>query len=318
MIVAARWGLSSMSSENSSRISGEKKLLIRIDRFNSEMMKTVSLDEITRGESWIGLGIAGNQAGHLSQAGEAGDFTDVVAEENAPKGMFPWYIPGHESFLSTNPVSSSTVTSKEGDPIQPEPEIGLVVEFHYAEGDVVESLSVRGFSAFNDFSRRIPAPKISLKKNWGPASQGLADKILPVEDFHLSGGLIDQFRLGCYVVRSGELLQYGEDTAVSDYCYFNQKLVDWIIHQINTQQDVGPLEQIGAMVNQVRPSFAVIGIGATCYTEFGNSAERFVQVGDEVIVVAYDQRQLTQDQVEEQLRTGAELEGALVLRQTVS
>ena len=43
----------------------------------------------------IGLGVAGNFAGHLEQAGESADFVDVVvADQNAPKGIFPFYLPG--------------------------------------------------------------------------------------------------------------------------------------------------------------------------------------------------------------------------------
>ena len=59
----------------------------------------------------IGLGVAGNFAGHLEQAGEASDFVDVVVEDAAaPKGIFPFYVPGSgPHFLHTNPVSSSEI-----------------------------------------------------------------------------------------------------------------------------------------------------------------------------------------------------------------
>lgn len=264
-------------------------------------MKT--LVEITNGQDWVGLGIAGNQAEHLNQAGEAEDFKDVVAFENAPKGMFPWYIPGSESFLGVNPLSSSELKLKEEDPLQPEPEIGLVVEFQYAEtsdtaNKVLESLSVLGFSAFNDCSRRIPASKISHKKNWGAASQGMAEAILPIQDFTAKGGVIESFRLACYLKRDGEVLQYGKDTAVSDYCYFNNALTEWIVNQINTQQDNGPLEPIGAMLAEIKPQYGVIGIGATCYTEFGNSDERFLKEGDTIFVAAYDSNKHSVNEVE--------------------
>ena len=43
----------------------------------------------------IGLGVAGNFAGHLEQAGEADDFKDLVIKDaDAPKGIFPFYVPG--------------------------------------------------------------------------------------------------------------------------------------------------------------------------------------------------------------------------------
>ena len=40
------------------------------------------------------FGVAGNFTGHLEQAGEAKDFENVkTAEVNAPKALFPTYIP---------------------------------------------------------------------------------------------------------------------------------------------------------------------------------------------------------------------------------
>ena len=42
----------------------------------------------------ICLGVAGNFAHHLEQAGELEDFKDVVtATPDAPKGIFPFYLP---------------------------------------------------------------------------------------------------------------------------------------------------------------------------------------------------------------------------------
>lgn len=267
-------------------------------------MKTLA--EITKGQNWVGLGIAGNQAEHLNQAGEADDFKDVVALENAPKGIFPWYLPGSDSFLAVNPLSSSKINLNGDDPLQPEPEIALVVKFQYADSTetsdkVLDGLSVIGFSAFNDCSRRIPAAKISHKKNWGEASQGMAEAVIPINDFTTAGGAIDQYRLCCYLERDGELLQYGKDTAVSDYCYLNETLVEWIVKQINTQTDNGPLEAIGAMLAESKPAYGVIGIGATCYSDFGNSEQRFLEADDTIIVAAYDSRQLSKNDVEKRL-----------------
>ncbi|WP_051083272.1 DUF5718 family protein [Rubritalea marina] len=132
-------------------------------------MHVTTLSKLTNNEAWIGLGIAGNQAEHLDQAGEANDFKEVVAPENAPKGMFPWFLPDHGSFLSKNPLSSSLLNDNEEGFLQPEPEIGLVLELEYADGseELLSGVQVLGFSAFNDCSRRIAAPKISIKKNWG-------------------------------------------------------------------------------------------------------------------------------------------------------
>ena len=51
----------------------------------------------------IKLGIAGNMAGHLEQAGEARDFTHVVAAAGLPKGLFPWHVPGAPGVLGVDP-----------------------------------------------------------------------------------------------------------------------------------------------------------------------------------------------------------------------
>ena len=227
-------------------------------------MKTANFKDIIKEETWVGLGIAGNQAEHLEQAGEADDFKDVVALANAPKGMFPWYIPTSNSFLATNPLSHDRLFVGDKTKLQPEPEIGLVVQFDYTTEATIRDINVIGFTAFNDCSNRINAEKISHKKNWGENTQGMAEEIILVDDFKQAGGSIDSWRLCCYLKRSGELIQYGEDTAVSDYCYFNSTLTEWIINQINTQQDQGPLEAIGTMIAETKPSYGVIGIGATC------------------------------------------------------
>ena len=53
-----------------------------------------------------GIGVAGNFAGHLEQAGEAENFRGVkTAESTAPKAIFPFYIPGNSTFLGTFCVS---------------------------------------------------------------------------------------------------------------------------------------------------------------------------------------------------------------------
>lgn len=284
-------------------------------------MKIVTLDEVTHGQDWVGLGIAGNQAEHLVQAGEDDDFKEVIALENAPKGMFPWYIPNSDSFLAVNPLSHDQLKNNGEEFLQPEPEIALVVKFHYSDTaqQLLDSISVLGFSAFNDCSRRVAAPKISLKKNWGAASQGMAREILLIDDFTCQGGTIDNYRLTCYLKRDGELLQYGKDTAVTDYCYFNQTLDDWMVNQINTQQDHGPLEPIGQMLATSKPAYGVIAIGATCYSDFGNSEMRFLKENDEIFVIAYDAAHYTSSDLENLLRRNILPESnALILKQQVT
>ena len=52
-------------------------------------------------EQMIGFGVAGNFAGHLEQAGEAADFTQVKTENAIqPKAIFPFYVPSEKCWLS--------------------------------------------------------------------------------------------------------------------------------------------------------------------------------------------------------------------------
>lgn len=64
----------------------------------------------------IGLGVAGNFAKHLEQAGESKDFVNVAAAEGAPKGIFPFYLPNHDSLLQLIPFPAKRKS-------QPEPKI---------------------------------------------------------------------------------------------------------------------------------------------------------------------------------------------------
>ncbi len=87
----------------------------------------IELDEAEL-RTWFGFGVAGNFAGHLEQAGEAADFVNVASEGTAPKGIFPWYAPGYDSFLGEFPLSHDAIKLPESDTplnLQIEPEVGL-------------------------------------------------------------------------------------------------------------------------------------------------------------------------------------------------
>ena len=60
----------------------------------------------------IGLGVAGNFTGHLDQAGESGGFSNTKAgEEDAPKGLFPFYVPAKTGKCTeVYPYSSHTIS----------------------------------------------------------------------------------------------------------------------------------------------------------------------------------------------------------------
>ena len=239
-------------------------------------------------KDYLGLGIAGNFALHLEQAGELEDFKDVITEDpNGPKGMFPFYIPGFDNQLGVYPLSDDTIILPEGDVnVQAEPEVGLVCEITYEDGKVT-AVTPKQFGAYNDCSiRKEGAKKISEKKNWGPASKGFSSTLIDIDSFE-EGGMLDHWRI-CSFLRNGEMMmRYGEDVELSGYSFFYQKLLDWITKQINTQGDHGPLEPLIEYIAQAGyPEKMVISIGATRYTPYGEKA--YLNEGDEVIVVLYD------------------------------
>ena len=277
-------------------------------------------------KEYLGLGIAGNFALHLAQAGELEDFKDVITEdEAAPKGIFPFYLPCKKQnkserpreMLSIFPLSCDTLElPNKAKNVQAEPEVALLCELTYKKDKLV-FIAPQYFGAYNDASIRVAgAEKISDKKNWGTNSKGLAKELLPLDVFE-DGGTMESYSICSYLRRDNELKAYGENVELKGYSYFNQKLLDWIIHQINTQDDFGPLEDIKAYIKACNnPKNLIISIGATRYTPYGEST--FLQTGDEVLVVVYNHNRYELQEIEKALQTKAYEQPAMsVLAQKV-
>jgi len=258
-------------------------------------------------KNYLGLGIAGNFALHLDQAGEAEDFKDIItADEAAPKGMFPFYLPRvlnpvdeaqlkANKMLHTYPLSADTLKLPKDESlnVQAEPEVGLVCEFTYTAGRV-SAITPTYFGAYNDASIRVKgAKKISDKKNWGHESKGFSNTLFKIDKFE-KGGIMDNFSICSFLKRDDTIHPYGEDVELSGYSYFYSKLTDWMTNQINTQENYGPLEPLEEYIIACEyPKEAIISIGATRYTEYGEST--FLKVGDEVIVIVYDHTKHSKD-----------------------
>lgn len=266
----------------------------------------------------VGLGVAGNFTGHLEQAGESRDFVGVqTAEPDAPKGIFPFYLPGSTGPLGVYPVSSDQIELPQGYDAQIEPEVALVCDLVYGEGERVASIVPRAFAAFNDCSiRREGARKISDKKNWGPASKGMAARTIAIDRF-AAGGILDGYRIASFLRRGSVLYEYGIDSPVEGYSYNHGRLLEWIVGRIADQADAGPLEAVGELLRGAgNPRRAVITIGATRYTPFGEGT--YVRRGDELAVVVYPARLYSADAIRAAVDTGrTEIAEASLLYQRV-
>lgn len=145
--------------------------------------------------------------------------------------------------------------------------------------------------AWNDCSiRREGARKISDKKNWGPASKGVAARGFAVTDIDPAGGLAG-LRVASFMRRGGEVHEYGLDSPAAGCSCGGATLIDWMIHRLREQagSDDTPLEPVGDDLAAAGcPERALIGIGATRYTPFGEST--YPVAGDESIVVVYDEQ----------------------------
>ncbi|MSO43923.1 MAG: hypothetical protein EXQ74_01220 [Thermoleophilia bacterium] len=284
-------------------------------------MIEISLDEL---RTAAGIGVAGNIAGHLEQAGEADDFRNVVlTAAEAPKGIFPWYLPGRADFLGEFPLSSGALTIPPEDvavDLQIEPEVGVIARLTYDGDGQVAMIAPIAIAAFNDCSiRRRGAAKISHKKNWGSASKGLASHGFAVGAIDPAGALATM-RIVSFLRRGGVAYECGVDSPARAYSYAGDTLVDWIVGRLANQHgsDDTPLEPVGAYLRECGcPERAVVGIGATRYTPVGEST--YLVEGDESIVVVYDETMTTPAAVAAavEARDKYALPRASVLRQVV-
>lgn len=272
---------------------------------------------------WFGFGVAGNFAGHLEQAGEAGDFVSVAAAPDAPKGVFPFYVPGIGTYLETFPLSSDEVRLPASDVplnLQIEPEAAVLLTVSYDADGMPVAFEPVAVGAFNDCSIRRPdAKKLSEKKNWGPASKGLAARLIRVTDLDHDGRTAT-LRIASFLRRDGETHAYGQDSPVVGYSYYGQVLLDWIVDRLHHQHgsDDTPLEPVGRyLLDAGSPRTVLVAIGATRYTEVGETT--FLQEGDDAVVIVYDADESSPEQVAAAVAEGreAELPAASVLVQRV-
>ena len=139
------------------------------------------------------FGVAGNFTGHLEQAGEAKDFSNIATKDNnAPKAIFPTYLPiknnSIPTFLLTFPFDSNKIIfPKNEENLQIEPECAIVCNVTW-NNNKIENIHPIAFAASNNCSiRKDGAKKISQKKNWGNSSKGISDNLIQLDNFSENG-----------------------------------------------------------------------------------------------------------------------------------
>lgn len=259
----------------------------------------------------IGFGLVGNFAHHLEQAGEAKDFIacENGAMPDAPKGIFPFYIPRAQGALGRYCVDSHAIILPENPAkrVQAEPEIALECEIIYesvASADTTENTQKRVvrvepkfFMACNDTSVRDDptATKLSQKKNFSAGSKGIGEKI--AIDRFCAGGVCDSYSIASFIRHAnGRFQPYGECSLLTSYSYFHERLLEWIAYKLNTQKDCGVLEDLPSVLSSAGyPTRALFFIGATCYME--RYEQYRLESGDEIAIAAFPHTHYSLDQV---------------------
>ncbi|MCR4735719.1 MAG: DUF5718 family protein [Treponema sp.] len=282
------------------------------------------------------FGVAGNFTGHLEQAGEAKDFLNVKTKEvNAPKAIFPTYIPIIASasnckeskipdFLKIYPFDCKKIIFPKGESkLQIEPECAVIFDAKWEQcsdgNSKLVSLTPICFGASNDCSiRKEGAKKISQKKNWGESSKGYSSNLILADSFD-SDSIFDRYRIASFLIRGTEIYAYGEDSAIRDYSYFYKKLTDWLLEKFNGQKDEGPAEDIHSYLLECScPEKIMVSVGATRYTDWGQ--HNFLQSGDKSVVVLYPQDKYSAEEITAMVKDPAILqqkEGISALVQTL-
>lgn len=282
-------------------------------------------------KSWhrtFGLGVAGNVAGHMQQAGEA----DASHSSNMPAAVFTFYAPHPHTVDATEdevlgrlenfPVTNAVIDfPPHGGNVQVEPEMGLLCDIVYAkDSSSVERLIPRRVAAFNDCSIRQldGSSKLSEKKNWGAGSKGISLRSFRINSIS-KGSYVDQLCLASYIQRGEDTFQYSVPAPARNYLLFHDALLDWIVDSINTQQDTDKWEEIfPLLVESDYPVSMWIALGAGEYTDWGST--NYLQPKDQSLVMVYDEEIFPngpdEELVEKLFEEGDAPRGIIALHQT--
>lgn len=277
--------------------------LVTFQTFCDKFRLVATVRKAARLKNWhrtYGLGVAGNVAGHMAQAGEADAAADSTP--SMPAGVFTFYAPHPHTVdapesevldrLGTFPVTNAVIDfPRVGGNVQVEPEMGLYVDIVYSEDQkTVERLQPRRIAAFNDCSiRKLDgSKKLSERKNWGFGSKGISLRSFRVNSLS-PGTFVDHLVLVSYINRGGNIEQYSVAAPARNYLLFHEPLLRWIMDSINYQKNEGNWEEIfQQLVASDYPTSMWIALGAGEYTEWGQT--NFLEAKDECVVMIYDEQ----------------------------
>jgi hypothetical protein len=257
----------------------------------------------------------------MEQAGEAVKGESKAKEPQKPAAIFAFFVPHVGRILESGrpvsdhlrsqlerlrqfPVSNKVIDFphvKGGGKLQVEPEVALFAKIESTDATssgkrMVKRLVPLKIAAFNDCSMRQldGMEKLSGKKNWGFGSKGISLQTFDIHDFSPfdprtgKPTLVSRLWITSYVKRNGAIHRYTQEAPARNYLLFFQELLDWIVEQMNHQQDGGKWEDISEMLEVAQyPGHTWIALGAGEYTEWG--AANYLQPLDEAVVMLYDE-----------------------------
>ncbi|HAC70655.1 MAG TPA: hypothetical protein DCF41_02915, partial [Arcobacter skirrowii] len=74
-------------------------------------------------------------------------------------------------------------------------------------------------------------------------TKGISQDIIPIDNF-TEKGILSKYHISSFIKRDGIVYDYGTTSSVKSYSYFFEKLKNWMIDILNTQEDCGPLEEL--------------------------------------------------------------------------
>jgi len=250
-----------------------------------------------QGEPLFGIGVAGNFAGHLQQTGEEKGLKGEV-DTQRPQALFPFYVSGaSDCFLNVDPYSFHTLIlpTESTAKVQMEPEIALIAKVKYL-GDAILNIEPESMTLLNDATyRNAVVEKLAQKKNWGPASKGVASRVIPVAEFSKSADL-DKYRFCSFHGRDDVWNACCNDVSLGDYSYSYEQLLSWLVSQCNAQKDEGALHSVQDLLCQAGyPERILISLGSSRYTSYGENHQ--LKAEDTICAVLYDSTRIDMEEI---------------------